>query len=84
MCHGSRISFKMSHFTCHFREIGLEFKCQKWQTSAAVESAPCAHFQKLDVGIKKFFSNFFSLGFFGRFFRVKSYNKVFLKFKRIV
>ena len=36
----------------NFTVIGLVFKCKKWQTSAAVESAP---FQKLDIGINKFF-----------------------------
>ena len=48
---------KANWWEFNFREIGLDFKCQKWQTSAAAESAPCAHFQKLDVGINKFFSN---------------------------
>ena len=65
--------------------IGLVFKCQKRQTSAAAESAPCAHFQKLDVGINQFFSNLdcvFSLGFFGCFFMVKSNNKVFKNSKK--
>ena len=44
---------KANWWEINFRVIGLIFKCQKWQTSAAAESAPCAHFQKLDVGIKK-------------------------------
>ena len=40
----------------NFRVIELFFKCQKLQTSAAAISAPWPHFQKLDVGINKFFS----------------------------
>ena len=31
----------------------LDDKCQKWKTLAAVKSAPCPHFQKLDIGINK-------------------------------
>ena len=54
---------KANWWEFNFREIGLDFKCQKWQTSAAAESAPCAHFQKLDVGINKFFYNL-GLGIF--------------------
>ena len=48
---------KANSWEFNFREIGLDFKCQRWQTSAAAESAPCAHFHKLDIAIKNFFSN---------------------------
>ena len=48
---------KANWWEIDFRVIGLVFKCHKWQTSAAAESAPCEHFQKLDFGINIFFSN---------------------------
>ena len=54
--------------------------CQKWQTSAAAKSAPCAHFQNLDAGTNQFFTNL-DLGIFSLFsralFMVKFSNKVF-------
>ena len=41
----------------NFREIGIGKKHKQCQIAAAAESAPCAHFQKLDVGIDKKNSN---------------------------
>ena len=62
---------------------GLE--CQTWQICARTDAAPCAHFQKLDVGINKFFSNL-DFGIFSflvqRFFMVKFDNKVFKNSKK--
>ena len=77
---------KANRWEFNFREIGLDFKCQKWQTSAAAESAPCAHFQKLDVGINKKNSTL-GLGIFPLvlwlLFMVKSKNKLFKNSKKM-
>ena len=51
VCFGS--SKKANWWEINIRVIGLVFKYQKWQTSAAAKSAPGPHFQKLDIGFNK-------------------------------
>ena len=41
---------------------GIGYNCQKCQIFACAETAPCAHFQKLDIGIKKI--SYFNLDIF--------------------
>ena len=48
---------KASWWEFTFWDIGIGLECQTWQICACVHAAPCAHFQKLDVGINQFFSN---------------------------
>ena len=71
---------KANWWEFNFREIGLDCKCQKWQICARAHAAHCAHFQKLDVGINKFFSNL-DLGIFSLFWsRVFSWLNLITKF----
>ena len=91
----SHVSCAMCHVLCVICNIYFFYKLSKlvcwgsviktgqtWQISARAEAAPCAHFQKLDVGINQFFLTqtcVFSLWLLGCSFLVKSNKKKFLK-----